>query len=306
MLCLAVLTPHAALAQHPAQDETNGTQGDEAAKGEERSETDSSYIYHYEEDREPDKILHAEPLFIDLIRDLGARKGEKEWNLGFGLTDATRFDRYDALVEYEWAPFNRVGMEVELPFRFYSRPREPGTNTPSPQLVSLKLASQYTYLVSGKLKLSAAVGTIYELEFHDFGTIGNGDGLVAGHVVNPFLIVAKRWGKYFHTLLYTGPRILYHQADQSVSTVYEANTNLHVMIPGTRNFAGIEVNKAFTGSESLVTLRPQIRVGIMDNLLLGLVGAIPLNRDANDRMGLFTRLIFEPGHRHLPKCPPVL
>jgi hypothetical protein len=29
--------------------------------------------------REPDKVLHAELLYIDLIRDLGARKGEKEW-----------------------------------------------------------------------------------------------------------------------------------------------------------------------------------------------------------------------------------
>ena len=48
---------------------------------------DSLYINSIEEKSEPDKILHAEPLYIDLIRDLGARKGEKEWNIGFGLTD---------------------------------------------------------------------------------------------------------------------------------------------------------------------------------------------------------------------------
>jgi hypothetical protein len=29
------------------------------------------------------KILHAEPLYIDLIRGLGARKGEREWNVGW-------------------------------------------------------------------------------------------------------------------------------------------------------------------------------------------------------------------------------
>ncbi|HAI17051.1 MAG TPA: phosphoribosylformylglycinamidine synthase, partial [Xanthomarina gelatinilytica] len=44
--------------------------------------TDSLYIAEVEESKEPLKILHAEPLYIDLIRDLGARKGEKEWNIG--------------------------------------------------------------------------------------------------------------------------------------------------------------------------------------------------------------------------------
>lgn len=48
---------------------------------------DSSYIMETEQKREPAKVLHAEPLYIDLIRDLGARKGEKEWNIGLGLTD---------------------------------------------------------------------------------------------------------------------------------------------------------------------------------------------------------------------------
>lgn len=39
---------------------------------------DSLYIQQVEDNKEPDKVLHAEPLYIDLIRDLGARKGEKE------------------------------------------------------------------------------------------------------------------------------------------------------------------------------------------------------------------------------------
>jgi len=41
------------------------------------------------------KVLHAEPLFIDLIRDLGARKGEREWNVGFGFQDETKYDSYN-------------------------------------------------------------------------------------------------------------------------------------------------------------------------------------------------------------------
>lgn len=71
---------------------------------------DSLYIQEVKESQAPAKVLHAEPLYIDLIRDLGARKGEKEWNLGFGLTDNLSFDSYEALVEYEWAPIDRLGM----------------------------------------------------------------------------------------------------------------------------------------------------------------------------------------------------
>ena len=40
--------------------------------------------------KKPLKIEHAEPLFIDLIRDLGARKGEREWNVGMGMFDRLR------------------------------------------------------------------------------------------------------------------------------------------------------------------------------------------------------------------------
>ncbi len=79
---------------------------------------DSLFIQEVES-KQPDKVLHAEPLFIDLIRDLGARKGEKEWNVGLGIADNINYDKYTALVEYEWAPINRLGLEVELPFSIY-------------------------------------------------------------------------------------------------------------------------------------------------------------------------------------------
>lgn len=40
-----------------------------------RNYLDSIYIAETESVKGKDKVLHAEPLFIDLIRDLGARKG---------------------------------------------------------------------------------------------------------------------------------------------------------------------------------------------------------------------------------------
>ncbi|HAI17050.1 MAG TPA: phosphoribosylformylglycinamidine synthase, partial [Xanthomarina gelatinilytica] len=44
---------------------------------------------------------------------------EKEWNIGLGLTDNDQYDEYLALVEYEWAPADRLGLEVELPFSLH-------------------------------------------------------------------------------------------------------------------------------------------------------------------------------------------
>ena len=85
---------------------------------------DSLYISETQDVKGPDKVLHAEPLYIDLIRDLGARKGEKEWNVGMGLTDNYGYDSHDVLVEYEWAPVNRLGLEVEVPVTFYAGRRQ--------------------------------------------------------------------------------------------------------------------------------------------------------------------------------------
>jgi hypothetical protein len=44
-----------------------------------------------------------------------------------------------------------------------------------------------------------------------------------------------------------------------------------------------------------MTIRPQMRVGIAENLLVGIVTGIPVNRE-NQRFSTFLRLIYEPGH----------
>jgi hypothetical protein len=152
--------------------------------------------------REPLKISHAEPLYIDLIRDLGARKGENEWNVGLGMTDKLNYDSYQMLVEYEFAPVNRLGVEFEVPVTLYSRAISP-EKTPSSRVESLKSAVQYTFLVHEKARLSAAVGYINELELVDLNQVGRSP-LITGNRFNPFLVVAKRLGSDFHSLLYTG------------------------------------------------------------------------------------------------------
>ena len=122
-----------------------------------------------EDGLQPYKVLHAEPLYIDLIRDLGARKGEKEWNLGMGLKDNLSFDSYEVLVEYEWAPVNRLGLEVEFPFTFYSPTGgTPGDLVPSNQLDALQVAIQWTFLVKPEIATSMALGYLNEFQLTAF------------------------------------------------------------------------------------------------------------------------------------------
>ncbi len=258
-----------------------------------KSVKDSLYISEVEEGKEPLKILHAEPLYIDLIRDLGARKGEKEWNVGLGLTDRDQYDEYLALVEYEWAPADRLGLEVELPFSLHY-PVNGNTNAPGSKLNSIKIAGQYTFYVSDRHKTSMAVGYIQEFELTDFNSFSSSP-LFTGNIYNPFFIAAKRLGSNFHSLLYTGPAIAHHFGDGAINTSWQINSNIHYMISGTRNFIGIEFNKEFNQGDFDMTIRPQLRLDVADNLLIGIVTGIPINRET-ERFSSFLRLIYEPGH----------
>jgi hypothetical protein len=255
-------------------------------------------IYIKETEKEPAKVLHAEPLYIDLIRDLGARKGEREWNIGLGLTDNNDFDSYTALVEYEFAPVNRLGLEVELPFTFYYRNHGniPKDSVPQNRLNSLKLAGQYTFLVSEHSKTSLAIGYIHEFELGSFQSYGR-EKVWRGNVFNPFFVAAKRWGNNFHSLVYTGPYISRHFHHGGSATRWQINTSAHYMITGTKNFLGVELNKELGNHDFDMTIRPQLRLSMADNLMVGIVTGIPISRE-NQRFSTFVRLIYEPKHKH--------
>ncbi len=243
----------------------------------------------------PVKLLHAEPLYIDLIRDLGARKGEREWNVGVGLTDNLNFDEIELLVEYEWAPANRLGLEVELPVTLYSFNKQSQQITqPSDRLEGIKTAIQYTFLVNEKLKTSMAIGYINELTFADINKFGK-EPFLNGIVFNPFLVLAKRWGKNYHSLVYTGPVINKPFRNKGLQSSFEINSNFHYMIPNTRNFIGLEFNKSIIRSDFDMTIRPQMRVSISDNFLIGIVTGVPIRRE-DQRFSSFLRFIYEPGH----------
>lgn len=247
-------------------------------------------------EKRPLKLLHAEPLYVDLIRDLGAHKGEKEWNVGFGMVDKLKFDQYIALVEYEWAPVDRLGLEVELPVTIFTTAAN-GLNSerPSNRVESIKTAAQWTFMVSEKMNTSMAIGYLNELEFTDLNAISR-ENVFRGNLFNPFLIAAKRLGRDFHSLVYTGPQVHLDFETKSWKTAFELNSSFHYMIPQTRNFLGVEFNMEFINANFDMVIRPQMRVVIHDSLMIGIVQGIPVSKD-RERLSSFLRLIYEPRHK---------
>jgi hypothetical protein len=217
--------------------------------------------------------------------------------VGFGMQDKRRYDEFHALIEYEWAPVDRLGLEVELPVSLYSfRNGNAEGAIPANKLESIKVAGQYTFLVSEKRNTSLAIGYIHEFELVDFEKMGEVNAF-KGNLYNPFFVAAKRWGSNYHTLIYTGPRIEKGYGEKA-EVGFEANYNLHYMVSGTRNFIGLELNQEIMNGKSIATLRPQMRLGLAENLMIGIVSTIPLGQpDAG--LGSFVRIIYEPGFKAL-------
>lgn len=135
------------------------------------------------------KVLYVEFFYIDLIRDLGVCKGEKEWNVGLGLIDNQVFDIYEVLVEYEWALVDWFGLEVELFFIFYFLIEE-GMFVFGSCLNSLKMVVQYIFLVDEEKSIFMALGYIYEFELLEFLMYGS-MFMLKGYIFNFFLVMAK-------------------------------------------------------------------------------------------------------------------
>lgn len=246
-------------------------------------------------DNRPDKVSHAEPLYYDLVRDLGARKGEKELNVGVAMEDRQQFHTFSGLVEYEFAPANRLGVEVEVPFSVHFKSlREQSADLPLGGINGIKLATQYTFFVSKKHSLSLAAGYANDFELGAERVAGK-IRLNPENVSQPFFVAAKSWKNRFHTLLQTGPVLGVHLRTGMLDPQWMVNTSFHYMFPGGKNFVGMEVNQMWGPKAGSLVLRPQFRVAVSKKTMLGFVTGIPLVGE--EGMSFFCRLIYEPGKK---------
>jgi hypothetical protein len=263
-----------------------------------RQEVDSLIIKN-EEEGKPPKVFHAEPVFIDLIADLGARKGENALEFGSGYNDYLGYIRYHLLLEYEFVPIDRLGFEIEIPVNLFSEHNADNTflqnggreERDGSRINALRTAVQYTFLVSEKWQTSMAIGYLNELKLPDFRDYGR-ETAIQGNYYNPFLVAAKRFGLNYHTLVLGGPLIKQEFEEEDVEIIWQINSNFHYMIPGTRNFLGIELNKEIEEGIFSMMVRPQIIVNLAENLNLGFTAGIPVNKEYQ-RMSTFFRVMYD-------------
>lgn len=241
--------------------------------------------------RQPVKISHAEPLYVDLIRDLGARKGEKEINIAADFSGRQNYNEYTVLAEYEFAPVNRLGLEVETGLSFFStlnKQEEVAGGRPG----YLKLSAQYSFFISEKHQTTLAVG--YTQAFGCNVVLRHRKGyFLSGIDHNPFFIAAKRWQNNIHTLLYAGPLISCYPDHAGVKLTWQFNYSVHYAIHSTAHLAGVEINGQSGAGTSALTIRPQVKLKVADRLAIGLVTGFPLKKE-KEGFSSFIRIIYEP------------
>lgn len=240
----------------------------------------------------PLKIKHAEPVFNDIVRDLGARKGERELNIGYETEKNVDYATQGGFIEYEFAPVNRLGLEIEIPFQFHSRSYQNGGTIVAPKnkIEGIKPAVQYTFFVNKKARLSMAAGGIYELRFHSFESIQDHLGLIKGNSFNSFLIVAKRWGTHLHSMVYMGPEFYKDFETQRNESTYLLNVSMHYMVAS--HFIGVEMNQEFKDHEIVTVLRPQAKVQLAKHVGIGMASGIPIAHQ-NSGYSFIARMIYE-------------
>lgn len=239
----------------------------------------------------PLKIKHAEPLYLDLMRDLGARKGEAEFNVGYGIAQYSDRKAHTGFVEYEWAVADRLGLEIEVPFSFSTNK---GSNYHQ-DVEGLKLGTQYTFLVSEKHQASFAIGYMHELEIGQNTDPQVSAGFFKESISSPFLVAAKNFTA-LSTLIYVGPQFAYSMHDKNTHTSWSLNGSVHYMVPNSMHFIGLENNINIINGKMDYVLRPQIKVGIKPNFAIGILSGIPIKSE-RFQMDFMTRVIWEPNFK---------
>ncbi|MES2766608.1 MAG: HAEPLYID family protein [Bacteroidota bacterium] len=231
-----------------------------------------------------EKVEHAEPLYSDLVRDLGTLEGEMEFNAGFGVND----EHYEGMFEFEFAPIDHLGVEFEVPFNIHAPGEENVSLTH--RIEAFKAGLQWSFFVSEEIQTSMAVGYSNELLFHM--PESESEDFLKGNAYNPFIVAAKRWSEKLHSLGMAGAEFTQDFASGEWHTAYKLNTSFQYMFSGSQNFVGVELNKVFEKDDFGMDIRPQANFAFTEHLMLGVMVGIPVSSE-NRRVSTFFRLMYE-------------
>ena len=253
---------------------------------------------------EPTK--HYMPLYLDIPAEMNVKKGYKEINIAGGYADFKDFNGVRTLIEYDFAPIDKLGFEIEMPFVIVNNktsaiqtgntdavvPEEGGAVKSA---MALRVGFNYSLLNFTKTKTSVSVGYFNEFELTPFEHFGK--PLLEGNVYNPFIAVAKIWGNRLHTMIYTGPAIKQSFEHHTIKTAYRFNTIVSYRFgKGEKeSFAGIECNQTGAKEDAgQMILRPQIQLAFTEKWKLGFVAGIPIATNNHFNSSGFLRLIYSP------------
>lgn len=258
---------------------------------------------------EEKEIKHYMPLYLDIPAEMNVKKGYQEINIAGGYADFKNFNGVRSLIEYDFAPIDKLGFEIEIPFIFVHNKLENHENISSENesehiiipeeggaaedAMALRVGFNYTFLTLPQTKTSISVGYFNELETSAFSNFGK--PLFVANVYNPFIAAAKIWGERFHPMIYAGPAIKQEFKSDETKTQYRFNTILSYRFgKGEKeSFAGLECNQTFGAADKpQMVLRPQVQLQMSDNCKIGIIAGIP-TKTSNDLNGSgFLRLIY--------------
>lgn len=259
-----------------------------------------------QEEKKEESTKHYMPLYLDIPAEMNVKKGYKEINLASGYADYKDFSSIRTLLEYDFAPIDKLGFEIEIPFVFVNQ-KTTTTQSESTTVVAheegeavksvtaLRVGFNYSLYNSSKAQTSISIGYFNELELTPFEHFGK--PLFEGNVYNPFLSVAKIWKKRWHTMVYSGPAIKQSFEHHESNTAYRFNTIISYRFGSgeKENFAGIECNQTWAKEAAgQMVLYPQVQLELADKWKLGVVAGVPVATNNHLNGSGFLRLIYSP------------
>lgn len=264
--------------------------------------------YAQENSIEEKEVNHYVPLYLDIPTELNVRKGYKDVSLAGGFANFRDFRRFRTLVEYGFAPVDKLGVEIEMPFVFIQRksvdmmagspraaiPEEGGAEE---SVTALRVGVNYSFLTLPRARTTFSAGYFNEIETSPFARFGK--PLLASNLSNPFVVAAKIWGERFHTMIYTGPALKRVFERHETKTQYLFNTIISYRIGrgDAESFIGLESNQVFASQEKgQMILRPQVLLPLNKLWKLGIVTSVPIATSNHLKGHFFFRLIYLPKH----------
>lgn len=243
---------------------------------------------------EDPKVQHADPVYDDLITELGAKKGTNELNLNLGYR-SYRNNHHLLLsqLELEYAPIDNLGFEITLPFTAYFTNPEVDLQQRDNRIEFLQWGTQYTFYSSPQRGLSFALSFINTFGKEEDYEPEDTNGFKVENIrYMPFLIAAKNWHDTWFLLFAGGTELNQDLSDTSVGFEHHLTTAFHYGFSEDDHFMGLELNKSFRDGDFEMMLRPQLILEISDSFTLGSTIGIPVFIP-DTRWTAFLRLAYE-------------